>query len=320
MGSGHSHAAQPGQNERPLWIALGLTTAFLIAEIIGGILTNSLALISDAAHMFTDSAALAISLAAIRIGKRPADSNRTFGYYRFEILAAAFNAMLLFAVAIYILYEAYQRLHNPPEIQSGTMLMVAAFGLVVNLVSMRLLSSGKDSSLNVKGAYLEVWSDMLGSIGVIIGALVIRYTGWTWVDSVIAVAIGLWVLPRTWTLLKASMNVLLEGVPEGLGIADVKDAIARVPGVASRLPPLQVWRPPSGKASLTVHVVQGTAVADPQALLMAIRELVAREYDIHHSTIQIETTPCEQAAEEHSFGPTLAHEHADHDEHEGEKR
>ena len=319
MGSGHSHAAQPGQSERPLWIALGLTTAFLIAEIIGGILTNSLALISDAAHMFTDSAALAVSLAAIRIGKRPADSNRTFGYYRFEILAAAFNAMLLFAVAIYILYEAYQRLHNPPEIQSGTMLMVASFGLVVNLVSMRLLSSGKDSSLNVKGAYLEVWSDMLGSIGVIIGALVIRYTGWTWVDSVIAVAIGLWVLPRTWTLLKASMNVLLEGVPEGLGIADVKDAIARVPGVAS-VHDLHVWSITSGKASLTVHVVQGTAVADPQALLMAIRELVAREYDIHHSTIQIETTPCEQAAEEHSFGPTLAHEHADHDEHEGEKR
>jgi cobalt-zinc-cadmium efflux system protein len=319
MGSGHSHAAQPGQSERPLWIALGLTTAFLIAEIIGGILTNSLALISDAAHMFTDSAALAVSLAAIRIGKRPADSNRTFGYYRFEILAAAFNAMLLFAVAIYILYEAYQRLHNPPEIQSGTMLMVASFGLVVNLVSMRLLSSGKDSSLNVKGAYLEVWSDMLGSIGVIIGALVIRYTGWTWVDSVIAVAIGLWVLPRTWTLLKASMNVLLEGVPEGLGIAEVKDAIAGVPGVAS-VHDLHVWSITSGKASLTVHVVQGTAVADPQALLMAIRELVAREYDIHHSTIQIETTPCEQAAEEHSFGPTLAHEHADHDEHEGEKR
>lgn len=322
MGSGHSHAAQPGQNERPLWIALGLTTAFLIAEIIGGILTNSLALISDAAHMFTDTAALAISLAAIRIGKRPADSERTFGYYRFEILAAAFNAMLLFMVAIYILYEAYQRLHNPPEIQSGTMLFVAAFGLVVNLISMRLLSSGKDSSLNVKGAYLEVWSDMLGSIGVIIGALLIRYTGWTWVDSAIAVAIGLWVLPRTWTLLKASMNVLLEGVPEGLGIADLKDAIAQVPGVAS-VHDLHVWSITSGKVSLSAHVVQDTRATDSQALLAAIRSLVARKYDIHHSTIQIETTPCEQAIDEHSFGPASAPyhaEHAGHDEHEGEKR
>ncbi len=324
MGSGHSHAAQPGQSERPLWIALGLTTAFLIAEIIGGVLTNSLALISDAAHMFTDSAALAISLAAIRIGKRPADSDRTFGYYRFEILAAAFNAMLLFAVAIYILYEAYQRLHNPPEIQSGTMLMVAAFGLVVNLFSMRLLSSGKDSSLNVKGAYLEVWSDMLGSIGVIIGALVIRYTGWTWVDSLIAVGIGLWVLPRTWTLLKESMNVLLEGVPEGLGIAEVKDAIARVPGVDS-VHDLHVWSITSGKSSLTVHVVQRADVVNPQALLLDIRQLVASKYDIHHSTIQIETTPCDQAAEEHSFGPAAEIDHADHaghghGEHEGAKQ
>ncbi len=322
MGSGHSHAAQPGQNERPLWIALILTTAFLIAEIIGGILTNSLALISDAAHMFTDTAALAISLAAIRIGKRPADSERTFGYYRFEILAAAFNAIPLFLVAIYILYEAYQRLNNPPEIQSGTMLLVASFGLVINLISMRLLSSGKDSSLNVKGAYLEVWSDMLGSVGVIIGALVIRYTGWSWVDSAIAVGIGLWVLPRTWTLLKASMNVLLEGVPEGVGLAEVKDAVARVSGVAS-VHDLHVWSITSGKASLTAHVVQREEVTNPQALLLDIRRLVASKYDIHHSTIQIETTPCEQAAEEHSFGPAPAHDHASHgghDEHEEEQR
>uniref|UniRef100_UPI0028A981DD cation diffusion facilitator family transporter n=1 Tax=Massilia sp. TaxID=1882437 RepID=UPI0028A981DD len=268
------------------------------------------------AHMFTDSAALAISLAAIRIGRRPADSARTFGYYRFEILAAALNAILLLLVAIYILYEAYQRLDNPPEIQSGTMLLVAAFGLVVNLISMRLLSSGKDSSLNVKGAYLEVWSDMLGSIGVIIGALVIRYTGWAWVDSVIAVGIGLWVLPRTWTLLKASMNVLLEGVPEGLGIDEINEAIAGVPGVAS-VHDLHVWSITSGKASLTVHVVQGDDVADPQALLMAIRQLIASKYDIHHATVQVETTPCEQAIEGHTFGPAAGHDHAEHAEHPG---
>jgi len=316
MGAGHSHAAQPGQNERPLWIALILTTVFLVAEIIGGILTNSLALISDAAHMFTDTAALAISLAAIRIGKRPADSQRTFGYYRFEILAAAFNAILLFLVAVYIVYEAYQRLNNPPEIQSGTMLVVAAFGLVINLISMRLLSSGKDSSLNVKGAYLEVWSDMLGSVGVIIGALVIRYTGWSWVDSAIAVAIGLWVLPRTWTLLKASMNVLLEGVPEGLGLDEVKEAISRVPGVDS-VHDLHVWSITSGKASLTAHIVQREDVTNSQALLLDIRQLVASKYDIHHSTIQIEEIPCEQSHEEHSFGPaTTHHGHSHEGEHQ----
>jgi cobalt-zinc-cadmium efflux system protein len=297
----------------------------MIAEIIGGILTNSLALISDAAHMFTDTAALAISLAAIRIGKRPADSARTFGYYRFEILAAAFNALLLFAVAVYILYEAWQRLRNPPEIQSGAMLLVAAFGLVVNLISMRLLSSGKDSSLNVKGAYLEVWSDMLGSIGVILGALVIRYKGWGWVDSVIAVAIGLWVLPRTWTLLKASMNVLLEGVPEGLGIAEVCETIAGIPGVTS-VHDLHVWSITSGKASLTAHVVHDPDVTDVQALLVRIRQVVSTEFDIHHSTIQIEATPCEQAADEHTFGPKAELEHAENGDHahqhqhEGEKR
>lgn len=305
MGSGHSHAAPAGQNEKPLWIALFLTSTFLTAEIIGGILTNSLALISDAAHMFTDAAALAISLAAIRIGKRPADGQRTFGYYRFEILAAAFNAMLLFMVALYILYEAYQRLQNPPAIQSGAMLIIAAFGLVINVISMRLLSGGKDGSLNVKGAYLEVWSDMLGSIGVIIGALVIRWTGWGWVDSAIAVAIGLWVLPRTWTLLKASMNVLLEGVPEGLGIAEVGAAISGIAGVTN-VHDLHVWSITSGKSSLTAHVVCAANTTDHQRLLDSVRALIADKFDIHHSTIQIERTACEQSGEGHSYEPVVS--------------
>ena len=213
MSATHTHALPTSQNEKFLWIALGLTSSFLIAEVIGGIVTGSLALLSDAAHMFTDASALAISLAAMRIAKRPADLRRTFGYHRFEILAAAFNAILLFLVAFYILYEAYQRFNFPAEVQPIGMLVIASIGLIVNLISMRLLSAGKDTSLNVKGAYLEVWSDMLGSIGVIAGALMIRFTGWVWVDSAIAVAIGLWVLPRTWMLLKESLNILLEGVP-----------------------------------------------------------------------------------------------------------
>jgi cobalt-zinc-cadmium efflux system protein len=163
---------------------------------------------------------------------------------------------------------------------------------------------------------------MLGSIDVIIGALVIRCTGWSWVDSAIAVTIGLWVLPRTWTLLKASMNVLLEGAPEGLGIAEVEDAIARIPGVDS-VHDLHVWPITSGKASLTAHVVQREDVTDAQALLISIRQLIARKHDIRHSTTLSEATPCEQASEEHSFDPAVAHDHADHaghDEHEEEKR
>ena len=201
MSTGHTHALPGTQNEKALWWALGLTGSFLVAEVVAGLILNSLALLADAAHMFTDAAALAIALAAIRIARRPPDAQRTFGYHRFEILAAAFNALLLFGVAIYILIEAYQRFRSPAEVQAMGMLWVAAFGLAINLVSMRMLSSGRDASLNLKGAYLEVWSDMLGSIGVIVGALVIRYTGWLWVDSVIAVAIGLWVVPRTWVLL-----------------------------------------------------------------------------------------------------------------------
>lgn len=300
MGSGHSHGVSDGQNEKPLWIALALTSLFLTAELVGGILTNSLALISDAAHMFTDAAALAISLIAIRIGRRPADGKRTFGYYRFEILAAALNAMLLFMVALYILYEAYERLQNPPQIESSMMLIIAALGLVVNLISMRLLSAGKDSSLNMKGAYLEVWSDMLGSIGVIVGAVVIRYTGWGWVDSVIAVGIGLWVLPRTWVLLRESMNVLLEGVPEGVGIAEISTAICARPGVAS-IHDLHVWSISSGKTSLSVHIVGTDAPSTWPALVSSVRDMLAKDFEIHHTTVQVEESPCKQSGAVHEF-------------------
>ncbi len=177
MSPGHDHTG--GANEKALRRALFLTSAFLVIEVVGAWLTGSLALLSDAAHMFTDAAALAIALLAVRMGRKAADDARTYGYARFEILAAAFNAVLLFLVALYILYEAYRRLSAPQDIQSIGMLAVAVAGLVVNLVSMRMLSTGKENSLNMKGAYLEVWADMLGSIGVILGAVAIYFTGWT---------------------------------------------------------------------------------------------------------------------------------------------
>ena len=172
----HSHVEVTAKNAKKLTIALALTFTFLIVEVVAGFITQSLALLSDAAHMFTDAAALAIALAAIKIGQKPADDKRTFGYQRFEILAALFNAMMLFIVAIYILYEAYQRFSQPPEIQSLGMLIVAALGLIINLISMKILMSSSQDSLNMKGAYLEVLSDALGSVGVIIGALVIYLT------------------------------------------------------------------------------------------------------------------------------------------------
>lgn len=299
MSASHDHALPSASNEKRLWIALGLTSTFMVIEVIAGVLTNSLALISDSAHMLTDAAALAIAVAAIRIGKRAADAARTFGYYRFEILAAAFNALMLFGVAIYILVEAYGRFRNPPVIQEGAMMVVAFFGLVVNLISMKLLQSGSGDSLNVKGAYLEVWSDMLGSLGVIAGALVIRFTGWAVVDSLIAVAIGIWVLPRTWILLKESLNILLEGVPKGMDLDNIGTSMRGVAGVLS-IHDLHVWALTSGKPSLTAHVVYEGALSH-DAVKDDVNTMLGERYDIFHTTLQLEVTPCRLAREADTF-------------------
>ncbi len=290
MSEGHNHSAA-GANEKNLRIVLGLTASFMVAEVIGGISFKSLALISDAAHMFTDAAALAIALVAIRIGRRAADHKRTFGYYRFEILAAAFNAVVLFLVAAYILYEAYQRFRSPPEIQSIGMLVIALLGLVINFVGMRMLQADSRSSLNVKGAYLEVWADMLGSLGVIFAAVVIYFTGWTWMDAVVAALIGIWVLPRTWKLLKESLNILLEGVPVDIALDEIELALLAIPGVRE-IHDLHVWALTSGKNSLTVHVVPA-AGADEQTVLAAVTKTLAERFSMRHVTVQIETAACD---------------------------
>lgn len=295
MGAGHDHGA--GANTRSLTIALALTTTFLVAELVGAYVFKSLALLSDAAHMFTDSAALAISLAAVQIGRRKPDDRRTFGYRRFEILAAAFNAVLLFVVAAYILYEGVLRLFDPEPVGSVGMLLVASAGLIVNLVAMRLLASGKDKSLNVKGAYLEVWADMLGSVGVIGAALLIMATGWLWIDPVIAIAIGLWVLPRTWTLLKDTTHVLLEGVPKGLSLADVRTAITATPGVAG-VHDLHLWGISSEDTNCSVHV-QLSEGADPDAVRRAVASRLEADFDVHHATIQTEREVCEDVEHLH---------------------
>ena len=290
---GHAHNHTAGARSRMLASALGLTTAFLIAELIGSFVFNSLALLSDAAHMLTDSAALAIALAAVKIGQRPADDTRTFGYRRFEILAAAFNALLLFAVAGYVLWEAIGRFVEPTEVQSTGMLIVAAIGLVINFIAMKLLSAGKDQSLNVKGAYLEVWADMLGSIGVIVGALVIMLTGWQWVDPLVAIGIALWVLPRTWVLLKDTTQILLEGVPHGIDLAELRAAIATTPGVAG-VHDLHVWSLTSDDHSLSTHVELAEG-ADFETVRTAVAKVLHDRYDIEHATIQMEREPCGDA-------------------------
>lgn len=284
-GHEHSHAVVTEGNARKLTIALILTSTFLVIEVIAGLITQSLALLSDAAHMFTDAAALAIALAAIQIAKRPADNKRTFGYQRFEILAALFNASMLFFVAMYILYEAYQRFTQPPEIQSLGMLIVASIGLVINLISMKILMSSAADSLNVKGAYLEVLSDALGSVGVIIGAIIIYFTNWYWVDTIIAVAIGFWVLPRTWILLKQSINILLEGVPEEVDIEKLRNDLLALNGVES-IHQLKVWAITSKNIHLTVHLFAPNA--DRKQLHHAAAEMLSHEHGIAEVTLQIE--------------------------------
>jgi cobalt-zinc-cadmium efflux system protein len=298
MGAGHDHG-HTSSSASALTKALALTGTFLVVEVVAGILTGSLALISDAAHMLTDTAGLAIALAAIKIGEQPADSRRTFGYRRFEILAAAFNAILLFGVAAYILYEAYQRVLAPTEIQSVPMLVVAFLGLLINLAAMRLLAGNAQSSLNVKGAYLEVWSDMLGSIGVMAAAMIIWLTNWRWVDPLVAVAIGLWVLPRTWQLFSETMNVLLEGVPDGLDLEAIAFALKATPLVAD-IHDLHVWALTSDLPSLSAHLIV-TDGANADEVRQQVAAMLSRQFKITHVTIQIESTDCRDGVEHHGL-------------------
>ena len=291
-GHGHSHVPTTIRHERPLWIAFGLTLFFLLVEVAGGLLTNSLALLSDAAHMMTDVLALGISLFAVRMARRPADAKRTYGYARMEAIGALVNGGLLFLVAGYILWEAVGRFSQPPHVESNGMLLVAILGLIVNLIAMKLLQAGAGESLNMKGAYLEVWSDMLGSLGVIAGALLIRFTGWTVVDPIIAVLIGLWVLPRTWTLLREAGHVLMQGVPSGIDPDEIRDAMAAQSGVAT-VHDLHIWALGSREPILTAHVLLSLDAGDPDALRTAMAKMLRERFHIDHATLQVETRHCD---------------------------
>lgn len=293
MGAGHDHdhGVTTIHHEKPLWWALGLTATFLVVEVVAGLLTNSLALLSDAAHMGTDVIALAIALFAVRMARRPPDAKRTYGYAPLEAIGAAINGGLLFLVAGYILWEAVGRFRDPPDVSSMDMLAIAMLGFIVNLISMRLLRAGSGESLNVKGAYLEVWADMLGSVGVIAGALLIATTGYTIVDPIIATLIGLWVLPRTWTLLKAAGNILLQGVPDGLDIEAVRRALLASPGVGA-VHELHAWALGSKERVLTVHVVASDPSASIDALRGALSRMLQEDFAIDRLTLQMEEQAC----------------------------
>lgn len=258
----------------------------MVAEAVAGWLTGSLALISDAGHMATDGLGLGMALAAILAADKPGDQpRRTFGLYRSEILAALANAVLLFAVAGYVLYEAIQRLDSPPEILAGPMALVAVAGLVVNLVSWRLLRRGADESLNVEGAYVEVLADLIGSIGVLAAAAVIWVTGWTIVDPIVGAAIGLFILPRAWRLGRKAVRILIQAAPEHLDLEDLKLELMSIPDVVDAHD-LHVWTLTSDMDVATVHLTTSDDT-DPHPVLDQARSIL-QGHGIAHATLQVE--------------------------------
>jgi cobalt-zinc-cadmium efflux system protein len=287
-GGHHDHAA--GASANRIGIALALNLSVLGAELAGAWWFGSLALLSDAAHMFTDAAALAIALAALAIAKRPADDKRSFGYRRFEILAAAFNAVLLFVVGGFVLVEGIRRFFDPVPVASFGMMAVASLALVANIAAMAVLSGGRGHSMTVRGAYLEVMADALGALAVIIGAAAIHVTGWQWLDPLLGIGIALWVLPRTWALLRDTTQILLEGVPSRLSLNEVREAIAGAGGVGG-VHDLHLWSLAGDDASLTAHVelVDGT---EPEGVRVALIRMLDERFSVRHVTLQLEQGPC----------------------------
>ena len=267
-------------------MALGLTTSFMLVEVVGGLWTGSLALLADAAHMLTDAGGLALALIAINFAERPATPQKTFGYARFEVLAALTNAVVLLVVAIYILIEAYDRFTNPPEILGTPMLVVAVLGLIVNLISMRLLMAGAQESLNMKGAYLEVMGDMLGSLGVIVAAGVVMWTGWSQADAIIGAGIGLFIVPRTWTLMKSAIHILMEGTPPEVDLKLLESKLLEIEGVEAAHD-LHVWTITSGLDAMSGHLVI-TDESRFREILQTAHDLLRDSFGIQKTTIQIE--------------------------------
>jgi cobalt-zinc-cadmium efflux system protein len=281
-------AGRPGaRHQRRLAAALGLTVGFLVVQVVTGIVTGSLALLSDAGHMATDALGLSMALIAIHLASRGArDAQQTFGLYRLEILAALANAVLLFGVAGYVLVEAGRRLSDPPEIAAGVVLVVGVIGLAVNLASFALLRPGADESLNVHGAYLEVLADLLGSIGVVVAAIVMSLTDWLWVDPVIGAAIGVFILPRAWRLGREALRILVQAAPASTDLAAIDAELRAIPGVVD-VHDLHVWTLTSEMEVATAHVMVESG-ADAHAVLDRARSLLSERHHLDHATLQVE--------------------------------
>lgn len=270
-----------------MWIVFALVAVFFVVELVGGLLTNSLALISDAGHMLTDLVGLAMALAAVHVANRRTNApQHTYGLYRVEILAALANAVLLFAMGLYILYEGIMRIRHPEPVASTAMLLVAVGGLVVNVASAALLREGASESLNVKGAYLEVVTDLVGSVGVIIAAVIVGTTGWTYADPMIAAAIGLFIFPRTWSLGAQAVRILVQSAPPDIDVDAVHDRLASIAGVVD-VHDLHIWTLTSEMDVASAHLMIDCD-ADAHSVLDLARDLLEAEFGVHHATLQVE--------------------------------
>jgi cobalt-zinc-cadmium efflux system protein len=282
----HARAASRGR----LAVVLVLTAIYMLVEVAGGIVTGSLALLADAGHMFTDVAGLGLALFAMKFAERPATPQRTYGFYRVEILAALANAAVLLVVSLFVLYEAARRFVRPPEVAAGPMLVVTAVGIAVNLVGVVALRGGSSKSLNMKGAYFEVLSDLLASVGVLVAAAIMHWTHWYYADPIISAVIGLVIVPRTWHLVKEAVGVLLEGTPADINLPTVRQTLLGLPGVGD-IHDLHVWTLTSGVHAMSVHAVlcQGALHAE---VLATLRACMRDRFRIGHVTIQVESEEC----------------------------
>lgn len=284
--------ASHSSNMRRVMIALVLTGSFMVVEVVGGILSQSLALLADAGHMLTDTMALALAAVAFHVSKRPADGRLTYGYQRFQILAAFVNGLSLLAIVGWILFEAFSRFLSPRDVLGETMLVVAAAGLVVNIISFAVLHGGDQENMNIRGAALHVAGDLLGSVAAIVAAVVIIYTGWMAIDPILSVAVAALILKSAWALVKRSTHVLLEGAPEWLDVGAMQDdLVAKVSAVES-IHHVHVWGMTPQDLMLTMHVRIHGEAANPTDIIRQVKTVVQMEYGIGHSTIEIETNDC----------------------------
>ncbi|WKA55505.1 cation diffusion facilitator family transporter [Planococcus shixiaomingii] len=292
MGHDHGHDHAHGANKKALTIGFVIITAYMIIEAIGGFLTNSLALLADAGHMLSDSISMGVAILAFTLGERVANYSKTYGYKRFEILAAVFNGVTLVGIALYIFYEAYHRFADPPEVASTGMLIIAAIGLFVNVLVAWLLMRNGDTkeNLNVRAAFLHVLGDLLGSVGAVTAALLIMFFGWSWADPVASVIVAVLVLVSGWRVTRDAVHILMEGTPKNIDLDDIVKTMEDVPGIVS-IHDLHAWCITSGQNALSCHaVIDGDlSVKDSQKILRAIEHELEHK-GIGHVTIQMENT------------------------------